>query len=76
VRALNLLCGTHLGERTNVPLKVNDLFPGIPSEFTNWRDETRAWQSSCGLLEQSYHMMEISLREAGGVVDEEREPAE
>lgn len=32
------------------------LFPGIPPEFTNWRDEQRAWKSACALLESSFHM--------------------
>lgn len=38
------------------------IFPGIPNEFTNWRDEVRAWRESVALLEQSYHMEEIHLR--------------
>lgn len=37
-------------------------FPVIPLEFTNWRDEVRAWKDSCALLEQSYHMTELHLR--------------
>ncbi|WP_308467211.1 aminomethyl transferase family protein [Rathayibacter soli] len=37
-------------------------FPGIPSEFTNWRDEVRAWKDGVALLEQSYHMTELHLR--------------
>lgn len=38
------------------------VFPGIPPEFTNWRDEVRAWKDSVALLEQSYHMTELHLR--------------
>lgn len=38
------------------------IFPGIPAEFTNWRDEQRAWKESVALLEQSYHMTELRLR--------------
>ncbi len=38
------------------------IFPVIPAEFTNWRDEVRAWKDSCALLEQSYHMTELRLR--------------
>jgi glycine cleavage system aminomethyltransferase T len=38
------------------------VFPGIPPEFTNWRDEVRAWQHGVALLEQSYHMTELHLR--------------
>ncbi|HEX3803385.1 MAG TPA: hypothetical protein VHV75_11150 [Solirubrobacteraceae bacterium] len=38
------------------------VFPGIPPEFTNWRDEQRAWKDEVALLEQSYHMCELHLR--------------
>ena len=38
------------------------IFPGIPAEFTNWRDEQRAWKDSVALLEQSYHMTEVHVR--------------
>jgi vanillate/3-O-methylgallate O-demethylase len=41
------------------------VFPGIPPEFTNWRDEVRAWKDSVALLEQSYHMTELHLRGTG-----------
>lgn len=40
------------------------VFPGIPAEFTNWRDEQRAWHESVVLFEQSYHMTELHLRGA------------
>lgn len=40
------------------------IFPGIPPEFTNWRDEQRAWKDSVVLFEQSYHMTELHLRGA------------
>lgn len=38
------------------------IFPGIPAEFSNWRDEQRAWQESVVLFEQSFHMTELHLR--------------
>lgn len=38
------------------------VFPVIPPEFTNWRDEIRAWKDGVALLEQSYHMCELHLR--------------
>ena len=41
------------------------IFPGIPPEFTNWRDEQRAWHQSVVLFEQSYHMTELHLRGCG-----------
>ena len=43
------------------------IFPGIPPEFTNWRDEQRAWHESVVLFEQSFHMTELHLRGAGAL---------
>ena len=51
--AVPLLRGSDLGPY---------VFPGIPPEFTNWRDEVRAWKDDVALLEQSYHMTELHLR--------------
>lgn len=34
----------------------------IPPEFTNWRDEQRAWRESAVLFDQSHHMPEMLLR--------------
>ena len=31
-----------------------NVFPGVPPEFTNWRDEQRAWQTTCLLFDQSF----------------------
>lgn len=50
---VNLLRGSNLGPYT---------FPVIPPEFTNWRDEVRAWKDGVALLELSYHMTELHLR--------------
>lgn len=36
--------------------------PGYQAEFTNWREEQRAWTTGVALLEQSYHMPELHLR--------------
>lgn len=33
----------------------------IPAEFTNWRDEQRAWRESAVLFDQSHHMPELFL---------------
>jgi len=38
------------------------IFPGIPAEFTNWRDEQRAWKEGVALFEQSFHMTETHVR--------------
>lgn len=34
------------------------VFP-IPAEYTNWRDEQRAWRSTAVLFDQSFHMTDI-----------------
>jgi glycine cleavage system aminomethyltransferase T len=34
-------------------------YPGVPAEYTNWRDEQRAWQQTCVLFNQSYHMADL-----------------
>ena len=36
--------------------------PVIRSEFTNWRDEQRAWMESCALFDQSHHMTDLFVR--------------
>ena len=33
----------------------------VKSEFTNWRDEQRAWKESCALFDQSHHMTDLHL---------------
>ena len=33
-------------------------FP-IPAEFTNWRDEQRAWREGVALVDQSHHMTDL-----------------
>ncbi|MFI7583485.1 aminomethyl transferase family protein [Kocuria sp. M1N1S27] len=56
--AVPLLRGSNLGPY---------VFPGIPAEYTNWRDEVRAWKDSVALLEQSYHMTELHLEGPGAI---------
>src|ERR1700751_6441923 len=34
------------------------VYPVVPSEYSNWRDEQRAWRDSCVLFDQSHHMAE------------------
>ena len=41
-----------------------NVYPGIPPEFTNWRDEQLAWQSTCVLFHQTFHMAELAIRGA------------
>ena len=45
----------------NAPVGPN-VYPGVPSEYTNWRDEQQAWQQTCVLYNQSYHMADLAVR--------------
>ncbi len=42
----------------NQPTGPN-VYPGVPSEYTNWRDEQRAWGETAVLYNQSYHMADL-----------------
>ena len=35
------------------------VYPVVPPEYTNWRDEQHAWQHACVLFNQSYHMTDM-----------------
>jgi glycine cleavage system aminomethyltransferase T len=36
-----------------------NVYPGVPPEYTNWRDEQQAWQKSCVLFNLSFHMADL-----------------
>jgi len=38
------------------------VYPSVPSEFTNWRDEQHAWRDTCCLFDQSYHMTDMYIK--------------
>jgi glycine cleavage system aminomethyltransferase T len=38
-----------------------NVYPGVPAEYTNWRDEQGAWQHTCVLFNQSYHMADLLI---------------
>ncbi len=38
-----------------------NVYPGVPAEFTNWREEQQAWQKTCVLFNQSYHMADLAV---------------
>ena len=38
------------------------VYPVVPYEFTNWRDEQRAWRETAVLFDQSHHMAELTVR--------------
>ena len=35
------------------------IYPVVPAEYSNWRDEQRAWRETCILFNQSYHMTDM-----------------
>jgi vanillate/3-O-methylgallate O-demethylase len=37
------------------------IYPVVPNEFTNWRDEQRAWRETVVLFDQSHHMAELMI---------------
>jgi len=37
------------------------VYPVVPSEFTNWRDEQQGWRKTCVLFDQSHHMVDIYI---------------
>jgi vanillate/3-O-methylgallate O-demethylase len=37
------------------------VYPTVPSEFSNWRDEQVAWRETCALFDQSHHMTDLSI---------------
>jgi vanillate/3-O-methylgallate O-demethylase len=37
------------------------VYPMVPSEFSNWRDEQRAWRETCALFDQSHHMTDLTV---------------
>ena len=38
-----------------------NVFPGVAPEYTNWRDEQRAWRETCILFNQSFHMNDLEV---------------
>ena len=36
-----------------------NVYPGVPPEFTNWRDEQEAWQKTAVLFTLSFHMADL-----------------
>jgi len=37
------------------------VYPVVPAEYTNWRDEQRAWRDTCVLFDQSHHMANVYM---------------
>jgi len=38
------------------------IYPVVPPEFTNWRDEQRSWRETVALYDLSYHMTDLYVR--------------
>src|ERR1700683_2758319 len=38
------------------------VYPVVPSEFSNWRDEQQDWRATAVLFDQSHHMAELTVR--------------
>jgi len=38
------------------------VYPVVPPEYSNWRDEQGAWQHTCVLYNQSYHMTDLYVQ--------------
>ncbi|WP_309709171.1 aminomethyl transferase family protein [Pseudolysinimonas sp.] len=43
------------------------IYPVVPSEFTNFRREQRAWRSTAVLFDQSHHMDNLILKGSGAI---------
>jgi len=37
------------------------VYPAVPAEFTNWRDEQVSWTKTSALFDQSHHMTDLQL---------------
>ena len=54
-----------IGQKGNVAQMLRNsrigmyVYPVVAPEFTNWRDEQRAWRQSAVLFDQSHHMDEV-----------------
>ncbi|PZN32024.1 MAG: glycine cleavage system protein T [Proteobacteria bacterium] len=38
------------------------VYPVVPSEFSNWRDEQRGWRETAVLFDQTHHMAEMTIK--------------
>ena len=37
------------------------VYPKVPAEFTNWRDEQVGWRETAALFDQSHHMTDLTI---------------
>ncbi|MFZ1880319.1 MAG: hypothetical protein WAU41_09140 [Gaiellaceae bacterium] len=38
------------------------VYPKVPAEFSNWRDEQHAWRETSCLFDQSHHMTDLTIK--------------
>jgi vanillate/3-O-methylgallate O-demethylase len=38
------------------------VYPAVPAEFSNWRDEQVAWVETSALFDQSHHMTDLTIK--------------
>ncbi len=38
------------------------VYPKVPGEFSNWRDEQHAWRDTAALFDQSHHMTDLYVK--------------
>ena len=38
-----------------------NVYPGVPSEYSNWRDEQQSWAKTAILFNQSFHMVDLEV---------------
>ena len=50
-----------LRSRGTYPMDLLQMGGDIPPEFTNWREEQRAWASTAVIMDQSQHMWDLEL---------------
>jgi vanillate/3-O-methylgallate O-demethylase len=43
------------------------VYPVVPSEFSNWRREQRAWRETAVLFDQPHHMVNLFMRGPGAI---------
>jgi vanillate/3-O-methylgallate O-demethylase len=49
-----------MARHSQVAALVSDI-PGVPPEFSNWRDEQVAWRKTAALLDLTHHMTDLSI---------------
>jgi vanillate/3-O-methylgallate O-demethylase len=43
------------------------VYPAVPGEFSNWRDEQVAWRETSALFDQSHHMLDLRVEGPGTI---------